>query len=139
MVGRLERRLDEIAQSFPRDPRGVPMTGAAGGLSGGLWAALGAKLVPGAPYVLDAIGFDDLMRGSAFVVTGEGSLDEQTLQGKIVGEVATRCRQGGVTCHALVGRNQLDPFGERIIDLASVTEATTLDELRRAGAALIEH
>jgi glycerate kinase len=139
MVGRLERRLDELAVSFPRDPRGVPMTGAAGGLSGGLWAALGAKLVPGAAYVLDAIGFDDLMRGSAFVVTGEGSLDEQTLQGKIVGEVATRCRQGGVTCHALVGRNQLDPFGERIIDLASVTEATTLDELRRAGAALIEH
>ena len=138
MVERLERRLDELAASFPRDPRGEPMTGCAGGLSGGLWAAYGAKLVPGAPYVLDAIGFDALMRGSAFVVTGEGSLDEQTLQGKIVGEVATRCRQGGVTCHAIVGRNQLDPFGQRIIDLASVTEATTLDEIRHAGAALIE-
>jgi glycerate kinase len=138
MVGRLEERLDELAAGFPRDPRGVPMTGAAGGLSGGLWAALGAELVPGASYVLDAIGFDALMRASAFVVTGEGSLDDQTLQGKIVGEVATRCRQGGVTCHAIVGRNKLDPFGERIIDLASVTEATTLDELRSAGAALVE-
>jgi glycerate kinase len=139
MVERLEQRLDELAASFPRDPRGVPMTGAAGGLSGGLWAALGAELVPGAAYVLDAIGFDARMRASAFVVTGEGSLDEQTLQGKIVGEVATRCRQGGVPCHAIVGRNKLDPFGERIIDLASVTEATTLAELRHAGAALIEH
>jgi glycerate 2-kinase len=139
MVKRLEARLDELAASFPRDPRGVPMTGAAGGLSGGLWAGLGAELVPGAPYVLDAIGFDARMRGSAFVVTGEGSLDEQTLQGKVVGEVATRCRQAGVTCHAIVGRNNLDPFGERIIDLASVTEATTLDELTRAGAALVEH
>ena len=137
MVGRLEERLDELAATLPRDPRGEPMTGCAGGLSGGLWAGLGAKLVPGAPYVLDAIGFDALMRESAFVVTGEGSLDEQTLQGKIVGEVATRCRQGGITCHAIVGRNQLDPFGERIIDLASVTEATTLDELRAAGAALV--
>jgi glycerate kinase len=137
-VERLERRLDGLAASFPRDPRGVPMTGAAGGLSGGLWAGLGAELVPGAAYVLDAIGFDALMRASAFVVTGEGSLDEQTLQGKIVGEVATRCRQGGVTCHAIVGRNRLDPFGERIIDLASVTEATTLDRLRSAGAALVE-
>ena len=127
MVERLERRLDELAEGFPRDPRGVPMTGAAGGLSGGLWAALGAELVPGAAYVLDSIGFDPLMRGSAFVVTGEGSLDEQTLQGKIVGEVATRCRQGGVTCHAIVGRTKLDPFDERIVDLASVTEATTLD------------
>jgi glycerate kinase len=136
-VERLERRLDELAGRLPRDPRGQPMTGAAGGLSGGLWAAHDARLVPGAPYVLDAIGFDELMRGSAFVVTGEGSLDEQTLQGKIVGEVATRCRQGGVTCHAIVGRNRLDPFGERIIDLASVTEATTLDELAAAGRALV--
>jgi glycerate 2-kinase len=138
MVERLEHRLDELADGFPRDPRGEPMTGCAGGLSGGLWAAYGAKLVPGAPYVLDAIGFDALMRGSAFVVTGEGSLDEQTLQGKIVGEVATRCRQAGVTCHAIVGRNQLDPFDQRIIDLASVTEATTLAEIHDAGAALIE-
>jgi glycerate kinase len=137
MVKRLERRLDELARSFPRDPRGEPMTGCAGGLSGGLWAAHGATLVAGAPYVLDAIGFDALMRGSAFVVTGEGALDEQTLQGKIVGEVATRCRQGGITCHAIVGRNKLDPFGERIIDLASVTEATTLAEIERAGSALV--
>jgi glycerate kinase len=87
--------------------------------------------------VLDAIGFDDLMRASAFVVTGEGALDDQTLQGKIVGEVATRCRQGGVTCHAIVGRNRLDPFGQRIIDLASVTEATTLAELTSAAGALV--
>ena len=63
LVKRLEERLDELAATFPRDPRGEPMTGAAGGLSGGLWAALGAQLVPGAPYVLDAIGFDGLMRG----------------------------------------------------------------------------
>jgi glycerate kinase len=137
LVARLERRLDELAATFPRDPRGEPMTGCAGGLSGGLWAACGARLVPGAPYVLDAIGFDALMRDSAFVVTGEGSLDEQTLQGKILGEVATRCRQGGVACHAIVGRNRLDPFGERIIDLASVTEATTLDELREAARGLL--
>jgi glycerate kinase len=125
MVKRLERRLDELAETLPRDPRGVPMTGCAGGLSGGLWAALGAELVPGAPYVLDTIGFDALMRGSAFLVTGEGSLDEQTLQGKIVGEVATRCRQAGLTCHAIVGRNRLEPFEERIIDLASVTSRSS--------------
>jgi glycerate 2-kinase len=137
MVKRLQQRLAKLAATFPRDPRGEPMTGAAGGLSGGLWAACGARLVPGAPYVLDAIGFDDLMRDSAFVVTGEGGLDDQTLQGKIVGEVATRCRQAGVTCHAIVGRNSLDPFGERIIDLASVTEASTLSEIEAAGSALV--
>ena len=82
------------------------MTGAAGGLSGGSRGRR-ARLVPGAPYVLDAIGFDALMRDSAFVVTGEGRIDSQTLAGKIVGEVATRCRQAGVTCHAIVGSNSL--------------------------------
>jgi glycerate 2-kinase len=138
MVERLEERLTKLAGSFERDPRGEPMTGAAGGLSGGLFGALGARLVPGAAYVLDAIGFDSAMRESAFVVTGEGRLDAQTLQGKVVGEVATRCRQRGVTCHAIVGGNGLEPFQERIIDLASVTEATDLDELEAAGRALID-
>jgi glycerate kinase len=136
-VRRLERRLHRLAAGFRRDPRGEPMTGAAGGLSGGLWAQYDARLVSGAAYVLDAIGFDERMRAAAFVVTGEGRLDEQTLQGKIVGEVATRCRQGGVACHAVVGANALEPFQERILDLASVTEATTLDELERAGRALV--
>jgi glycerate 2-kinase len=136
-VGRLERRLDDLATRFKRNPRGEPMTGAAGGLSGGLWAQHGARLVPGAAYVLDAIGFDERMRAAAFVVTGEGSLDEQTLQGKVVGEVATRCRQGGVACHAVVGSNALEPFQERVLDLASVTEATTLEELKDAGTDLV--
>jgi glycerate kinase len=136
-VKRLERRLHRLAEGFRRDPRGEPMTGAAGGLSGGLWAQLGARLVPGAAYVLEAIGFDERMRAAAFVVSGEGRLDEQTLQGKIVGEVATRCRQGGVACHAVVGENALDPFQERTLDLASVTEATTLEELEEAGARLV--
>jgi glycerate kinase len=136
-VKRLERRLKDLAGRAPRDPRGEPMTGAAGALSGGLWAFRGARLFPGAPYVLDAIGFDDRMRESVFVVTGEGQLDDQTLQGKIVGEVATRCRQGGVPCHAVVGSNALEPFKARILDLASVTEAGTPAAMREAGRALV--
>jgi glycerate 2-kinase len=137
MVKRLERRLDELAAKLRRDPRGEPMTGAAGGLSGGLWGQHGARLVPGAAYVLDAIDFDYAMRSSAFVVTGEGRLDSQTLEGKIVGEVARRCRQAGVTCHAIVGKNALEPFQERIIDLASVTEATDLEEMEAVGRRLV--
>ena len=58
IVKRLEQRLDELARGFRRDPRGEPMTGAAGGLSGALWAHHGAQLVPGAAFVLEAIGFD---------------------------------------------------------------------------------
>lgn len=136
VVEELERRLDALAASAPRDPRGVPMTGAAGGLAGGLWAHRRARLRPGAAFVLDAVGFDERMRASAFVVTGEGRLDAQTLHGKIIGELATRCRQAGVACHAVVGRDELDAFGARMVDLASVREARTLDELEAAGRAL---
>jgi glycerate kinase len=136
MVERLTHRLEEQAASFPRDPRGVPMTGGAGGLSGGLWAACGALLEPGAPWVLDALDFDARMRASRAVVTGEGKLDEQTLQGKLVGEIGTRTRQAGVPLHAIVGTDALDPFGKRMIDLQLVQEATTLAELEAAGELL---
>jgi glycerate 2-kinase len=137
MVRRLSDRLQRLAQGYQRDPRGEPMTGAAGGLAGGLWAELGARLRDGPEFVLGALGFDERMRGSAFVVTGEGRIDEQTLQGKLVGEVATRCRQAGVPCHGVVGRIELDPFSERILDFASLSEATTLAELEEAGRRLV--
>ena len=136
VVKRLERRMAALARAAPRDPRGVPLTGCGGGLSGGLWAHLGARLLPGAAYVLDALGFDALMRASRFVVTGEGRLDPQTLAGKAVGEIATRCRQSGVACHAVVGENALDEFRARVLDLASVTEAGDVAALRAASARL---
>jgi glycerate kinase len=136
MVERLEQRLDALAARWPRDPRGVPMTGCAGGLSGGLWAVHRAQLEPGAPWVLDALDFDRRMRASRAVVTGEGKLDEQTLQGKLVGEIGTRARQSGVPLHAIVGTDALDAFGKRMIDLMRVIEATDLDELEAAGETL---
>ena len=123
----------ERTRRLGRDPRGVPMTGAAGGLSGGLYAAFGAELVAGAGFVLDAIGFDDRMRSSRAVITGEGRLDRQSLVGKLVSEVATRARQAGVPCHAVVGSNQLDAFDARILDLETVTEAGTVAEFEAAG------
>jgi glycerate kinase len=138
IVRRLEERLDALAARLPRDPRGVPMTGAAGGLSGGLWAAYGARLEPGAPFVLDALEFDTRMRAARAVVTGEGKLDEQTLEGKLVGEIGTRTRQAGVPLHAIVGTDRLDAFGKRMIDLQVVQEATDLAEIEAAGETLGE-
>jgi glycerate kinase len=133
-VKRLAKRLDRLAGKLPKDPRGVAMGGAAGGLAGGLWAALGATLEPGAPFVLGELGFDTRMRAARAVVVGEGRLDEQTLQGKIAGEIATRARQGGVPCHAVVGSDALGSFGARILDLQRIVEASTLEEIEAAGA-----
>ena len=137
-VRKLTARLHRLARAFPRDPRGIPLTGAAGGLSGGLWAALGAELVEGARFVLDAVGFDARMRASRAVVTGEGKLDFQSLTGKVVSEVATRARQAGVPCHAIVGQLDLDSFNLRILDLQIVLEASTPQELEAAGGILAD-
>jgi glycerate kinase len=135
-VRRLTRRLHALARKLPRDPRGVPMTGAAGGLAGGLWAAFGAELVAGGSFVLDAVGFDGRMRAARAVVTGEGRLDRQSLAGKLVSEVATRCRQTGVPCYAVVGRNELDSFGARMLDIEAALEASTSRQLTAAGRRL---
>jgi glycerate kinase len=132
----LTERLRAQAASWGRDPRGVAMTGAAGGLAGGLWAAFGAELRGGAGFVLETLDFDRRMRAARAVVVGEGRIDRQTLAGKIAGEIATRARQAGVPCHAVVGQNALDRFDQRILDLQVVLEAGTLEELGAAGVEL---
>lgn len=109
-VKQLTRRLDQQAAAYAaehgKDPRGVAMTGGAGGLAGALWAAYGAELVAGAPFVLNALGYDARMRAAKAVITGEGRIDHQSLVGKLISEAATRARQAGVPCHVVVGRNE---------------------------------
>jgi glycerate kinase len=135
-VTRLRGRLDEFAAALGRDPRGVPMTGAAGGLAGGLWAALDARLVSGAAFVLDALEIDRRLRASRAVVVAEGRIDATTLDGKVAGEIATRARQMGVPAHAIVGEDALERFDARILDLQPILEAGDLDGIERAARTL---
>ena len=146
-VARLDARLEALAQRLPRDPRGVAMTGAAGGLAGGLWAACDAVLEPGAPWVLDALDVDERLTRADVLVVGEGRLDATSLEGKVVGELARRAAVAGVPCHAVVGSvaaadaSGPSPFGQdgephAAAGLASVRVASTLAELEAAGAAL---
>jgi glycerate 2-kinase len=67
------------------------------------------------------------------VIVGEGRIDEQTLAGKVAGELATRARQAGVPCHAIVGTNAIDRFSARILDLQVILEASTQQELQQAA------
>jgi glycerate 2-kinase len=135
-VERLTARLGQIAEELPRDPRRIPMTGCAGGLSGGLWAAFGAELRPGAAFVLELLGFDRRLAAADLVVTGEGRIDRQSLEGKIVGQVAERCVVAGTPLHVVVGQNRLDPAGVERAGIASIHEATTLGALRHTGRRL---
>ncbi len=132
-VARLERRLDRLAAALPRDPRGVPMSGAAGGLAGGLWASFDAELVPGAAYVCDLLDFDRRAREADVVITGEGRLDDTTLEGKVVAEVARRARQAGTEVHAVVGGVSGGPGLPAAIGLASVHQVSTTADIERVA------
>lgn len=136
LVGRLEQRLDALAQTLPRDPRGVRATGCAGGLSGGLWAAFGAELRPGAPAVLEALGVDGRMRAAQLVVAGEGCLDDQSFGGKIVGELVRRAQAAGVPVHAVAGTSRLTDDEAAAAGLAGVWTASTLEQIAAAGRAV---
>jgi glycerate kinase len=138
-VTRLTAQLNELATSFKRDPRGVELTGCAGGLSGALWAEHGASLEPGAKFVLAALDADERINSARAVIVGEGRMDETTLEGKIAAEIAVRARQAGVPCHAVVGSNGLGPLDQRILDIQAIIEATTLQEIESAGKQLTEY
>lgn len=132
-VRRLERRLEEFAANLPRDPRGVPMGGCAGGLSGGLMGAFGARLVPGAEFVLEAVGFGARLAAARAVITGEGRLDDQSVRGKLVGTVAAACAEVGRPLHAIAGQIALGEAASRQLRLASAAEASTLEEIEAAA------
>jgi glycerate 2-kinase len=135
-VERLTSRLVAEAGALPRDPRGRAMTGAAGGLSGGLWAALGAHLVPGAAFVLGVVGFDRRLESADAVLTGEGRLDAQSGEGKLTGEVARRCRAARVPAYAIAGqvaREEIERLGFAMVEEAGSPEAIE-DAAERIGA-----
>ena len=97
----------------------------------------GARLVAGAPFVLEALGFDARLRAARAVVVGEARLDRATLLcSRAAGEVAVRARQSGVPSHAVVGTNAIDRFDARILDVQAILEASTVAELEAAGEAL---
>ena len=95
-----------------------------------------ARLVAGAPFVLEALGFDARMRAARAVVVGDERLARATLRGRVVGEIATRARQAGMPCHAVARTDAIDRFDARILDLQAILEAGSVDELEAAGEAL---
>ncbi|MEO8091807.1 MAG: glycerate kinase [bacterium] len=134
-VARLEARLGELARNFKQDPRGVPMTGAAGGLAGGLWAQLGAELMPGAEAALDAVGFDRRLAAAERMLTGEGRLDSQSVEGKLVGVIAQRCLATGKPLDVVAGTIELDDAAARL-SAHSVRAAATIAEIETAAEAI---
>lgn len=133
---------DVVARATGRDLRDRPGTGAAGGVGFALLAVLGATMRPGAALVAELTGLADAVSAAELVVTGEGSLDEQTLRGKAPAAVAALARDKGVPAVAVAGRVRLTPDQLAAAGLraayALVDEASTLQEAFDAPGPLLE-
>jgi len=110
----------------PVEATGRPGAGAAGGVGFAALAVLGAQRRSGVEEVLELVGFHELVRGAALVVTAEGSLDEQSLHGKAPVGVASAAARAGVPVVAVVGRCALS---------AEQSRAAGLNEVRALGDA----
>ena len=145
------QQLDEGLASLSRivlrdlglDLADTPGAGAAGGLGFGLMAFTGARLIPGADFLLDASCFDDKARLANLVVTGEGKLDHQSALGKTPARVASRAAALGVPVVALGGaiEGSLDALYQVGITAAEACVCAPMrleDAMANAGPYLVD-
>ena len=133
---------DLVAEATGADQRDHPGAGAAGGVGFGLVAVLGASTRPGAELVFELTGLPDALAAVDLVVTGEGSLDTQTLNGKAPAAVAALARDKGVRVVAVAGQVLLSEAELAAAGFdaayALVDEAATRQEALDAPGPLLE-
>jgi len=104
----LEDSMKKFANVLERDTnrhvRNFPGSGAAGGLGAGLMAFLNAKLHPGIDLVLKAAQFEKRIVGAHLILTGEGKLDEQTVNGKTIAGITAAAKKYSIPVVAIVGK-----------------------------------
>ncbi|HWV70614.1 MAG TPA: glycerate kinase [Pseudosphingobacterium sp.] len=130
----LERLNCRWITHFGKDASKLIGGGAAGGVAAGLWAMAGASLVSGIDYFLEAAAFDEKLKSADLVITGEGALDEQTLEGKGPYGVAVKAKEIGVPVIGIAGKvplehnEQLSQYFDEIIPISHM--AASFSELR---------
>ena len=137
----LTRLADVVAEEFGFDYRDRPGAGAAGGLGFGLMSFCGATIRPGFDVVAEAVGLESKMKGVDVVITGEGSLDRQTLEGKTPAGVARLARKFGKKVFAIAGRydgsEQVHELFDEVYQLAR-SGMSEKEQMKRAGELLRE-
>ena len=118
-----------VTEAIGRDDRDRPGAGAAGGVGYAALAVLGATMRPGIEVVLEYVGFEGLLAGAALVVTGEGSLDRQTLLGKTPAGVAAVARAHGIPVVAVCGRAVLSEADRAEVEASGIRRIYPLSEL----------
>ena len=116
-----------------------PGTGAAGGLGFGLRTFLGARLEPGFALFAQLAGLASRMEQADLVLTGEGAIDDQTLMGKGVGELAQLCRRLNKRCLGLAGVVTDERRARALFtDVHAMTSVTTADDAQANAASWLE-
>lgn len=137
----LTRLAEAVANQFGFDYSNEPGAGAAGGLGFGLMSFCGAKIRPGFDVVADAVALETKMKDMDLVVTGEGSLDRQTLQGKTPAGVAKLARRLGKPVYAFAGRADRDQEVRELFDRVYVVRPAGMNEqesVARAAGLLVQ-
>ena len=126
----LERGMKHIAALVGQEIAERPGCGAAGGIPALMLHLLDCRLLPGAPYVLASNGLEAALDGADLVVTGEGSLDAQTLMGKGPGCVIKMARERGIPVAAVCGAidPEFDPEAAGLCAAVAVSDGLPLDE-----------
>ena len=123
----LEHFSSVIRRVTGKDVSDIPGAGAAGGLGGGFVAFLPARLERGIEMVLDAISFDERIRGASLIITGEGRVDFQTLTGKTPYGILKRARRQGIPVVAIGGSVALGEIEASEAGFAGVYAVTPSD------------
>ena len=105
--GALRSWADVVDRATHTDARDAPGSGAAGGVGFAALSVLGARLRPGIDLILDLVGLDDHLADARAAITGEGSLDHQSLRGKAAVGVSRRAGAHGVPTYAVAGVSSL--------------------------------
>jgi len=137
----LTRLADAVAKEFGFDYRDEPGAGAAGGLGFGLMSFCGAKVRAGFDVIADAVALESKMKDADLVVTGEGSLDRQTLQGKTPAGVAKLARRLGRRVYAFAGRADEDQEVRKLFHEVYVVRPAGMNEqesVTRAAELLVQ-
>jgi glycerate kinase len=146
IAAELDQALERLAQlTRAARPLADPLAagaGAAGGLGFVLSTWCGAALTSGADFVLDAVGIDERLARADYVLSGEGALDAQTLQGKVVWALAQRAARASTPVVVLTGAERLpveSAWDAGITAVFGICDAPlSPDEARTRAAALVE-
>ena len=103
----LSKYADILFEHTGKEIRDIPGTGAAGGVLASLLSFTDCKIRPGIDIILDAAGFDEIIKDADLIVTGEGKFDSQSLRGKAVSGIAKRAKRQNKPVIVIAGTSEL--------------------------------